>query len=169
MVLNNSETEWMTEAECAKPVNEPYQEGFFSEDRDEILASRVLCFACPVRQDCAQYALNNAITWGTWGGHDESVIRRALSVDSDGNEIRRSRYPQCLNCGARSSMLTTKVVPLPNGGRWTTTKGVECTSCGFEWRSRTSANAVDAYHAERRAKKARREALKEKGRALRGD
>ena len=26
---------------------------------------------------------------------------------------------------------------------------VECTECGFEWQSRTSANAVDAYHAQR--------------------
>jgi hypothetical protein len=29
---------------------------------------------------------------------------------------------------------------------------VHCTACDFTWRSRTSANAVDAYHVERNEK-----------------
>jgi hypothetical protein len=39
---------------------------------------------------------------------------------------------------------------------------VECTSCTFRWRSRTSANAVDAYHAVREEKIAKQEREKEK-------
>jgi hypothetical protein len=42
----------------------------------------------------------------------------------------------------------------------TTAKIVTCTECGFAWRSRTSANAVDAYKLEREDKLAKQ--LKEK-------
>jgi hypothetical protein len=34
---------------------------------------------------------------------------------------------------------------------------VECTECTFKWRSRTSANAVNAYHAEIAEKQAKAE------------
>jgi hypothetical protein len=34
---------------------------------------------------------------------------------------------------------------------------VECTECTFKWRSRTSANAVNAYHSEVAEKQARAE------------
>jgi uncharacterized Fe-S cluster-containing radical SAM superfamily protein len=49
---------------------------------------------------------------------------------------------------------------LPNGGRWTTAKVVTCDECGFSWRSRTSANAVEAYKIDRQDKITKR--LKEK-------
>jgi hypothetical protein len=49
---------------------------------------------------------------------------------------------------------------LSTTGRWTTAKIVTCTECGFAWRSRTSANAVEAYKLEREDKLAKQ--LKEK-------
>ena len=42
----------------------------------------------------------------------------------------------------------TKTVKRPSGGRWATMRMVECSHCSFEWQSRTSANAVDAYKAQ---------------------
>jgi hypothetical protein len=39
---------------------------------------------------------------------------------------------------------------------------VECADCGFEWQSRTSANAVDAYAAQRAEKLAKFEKEKVK-------
>jgi hypothetical protein len=42
---------------------------------------------------------------------------------------------------------------------------VECTECGFEWQSRTSANAVDAYHAQRSERMVRAQKDWEKKRA----
>jgi hypothetical protein len=39
---------------------------------------------------------------------------------------------------------------------------VQCEACDFTWRSRTSANAVDAYHAQRKDKVAKNERDKEK-------
>jgi hypothetical protein len=48
--------------------------------------------------------------------------------------------------------LETSIEQLPNGGRWTTAKVVTCTECNFSWRSRTSANAVEAYKLEKEEK-----------------
>ena len=128
-------------------------EWFFSENTKEKYAAKNLCFSCPVRKDCIKYALEEKEIWGVWGGRDENEIRRILSIDADGNEYRRGRYPQCPFCFARTSKLITYIVDLPGGGRWTTARMVECTDCGFNWRSRTSANAVNAYHAQKNEKK----------------
>ena len=128
-------------------------EWFFSEEPEEKYAAKNLCFACPVRKDCIKYALEEKQIWGVWGGRDENEIRRILSVDANGDECRRERYPQCPFCFARTSKLKTYIVDLPGGGRWTTARMVECTDCGFAWRSGTSANAVNAYNAKKEDKK----------------
>jgi len=138
---------WRDKAECAK---EKYKSiDFFSQDPIEKNLAKNICFSCPVRSMCLKYALDSEEIDGIWGGADENEIRRTLSLDAEHKEVRRGRYPQCLNCGARTSKLFVKIVDLPNGGRWTTAKAVECSVCGFDWRSRPSANAVTAYHTER--------------------
>jgi hypothetical protein len=138
---------------CSKKENQYLLEFFFSEEPQEKYQAKNLCYQCPVRKDCIKYALESKQIWGIWGGKDENEIRRTLSVDANGDEYRRGRYPQCGYCSARTSKLKTYIVDLPGGGRWTTARMVECTECGFTWRSRTSANAVNAYHAEREEKK----------------
>lgn len=138
---------------CSKKENENLIEFFFSDLPEEKYQAKNLCYQCPVRKDCIKYALESKQIWGIWGGKDENEIRRTLSVDANGDEYRRGRYPQCGYCSARTSKLKTYIVDLPGGGRWTTARMVECTECGFTWRSRTSANAVNAYHAEREEKK----------------
>jgi hypothetical protein len=152
----------MKGAECAKPENAEYQDYFFSANANERYKAKNLCMTCPVRGDCVKYALESGQIWGVWGGRDDNEIRRTLSVDAEGNETRRGRFPQCPYCFVRTSMLVTKTVDLPGGGRWTTARAVECTNCGFEWRSRSSANAVDAYHSARAEKKAQAERRKAK-------
>lgn len=156
---------WQRDAECAKPENKHLQDNFFSSESAEKNAAKNLCFTCPVRKDCIKYALETNTIDGIWGGRSEGEIRRTLSVNAEGNEIRRRRAPQCPYCGERTSRLKVKVIDLPEGGRWTTAKVVECTRCGFEWRSRSSANAVNAYFAERAAKAERRAKAKEKAEA----
>jgi hypothetical protein len=141
---------------CSKKENERYVELFFSEIPEEKYEAKNLCFSCPVRKDCIKYALESKQIWGIWGGKDENEIRRTLSVDANGDEYRRGRYPQCGYCSARTSKLKTYIVDLPGGGRWTTARMVECIDCGFAWRSRTSANAVNAYHSERAEKNAKK-------------
>lgn len=155
----------MKDGECAKPENKDKQDFFFSANPEKRSAAKTLCFSCDVREQCIKMALETGTIWGVWGGKDENEIRRTLSVNSEGNEVRRGRYPQCPSCSARTSRLEVRVIDLPGGGRWTTAKIVHCTVCEFEWRSRSSANAVSAYFAERADKAARAARRKAKKKA----
>ena len=144
---------WQSEATCAKPSNRYALDWFFSKDFKEKYAAKNMCFTCPVRSQCLQWALEHRQIWGILGGKDEVDIRRALSVSYSGEETRRRRFPNCPYCTARPSKLVTSIEEVPNGGRWTTAKIVTCTECNFSWRSRTSANAVEAYKAEKSQKR----------------
>jgi hypothetical protein len=141
--------EWHEDAECAKPVNRDKIDLFFSTKNNDIFSAKLMCDACPVRKQCAKWALENKQINGVWGGLSEKEIKRTLSVNWEGQEIRRKRFPKCPGCRTGTYDLVTKTVKRPAGGRWSTMRMVECTECGFEWQSRTSANAVDAYHAQR--------------------
>lgn len=159
----SNDREWADNGACVNPKNAEYRPLFFSDDPADRYKAKNLCYTCDVRKDCILYALTSGEIWGIWGGRDEDEIRRTLSVDLNGNEVRRGRYPQCPYCGARTSRLEVKIIDLPEGGRWSTAKAVHCTVCDFEWRSRSSANAVTAYFNEREAKKQKR--LREKANA----
>lgn len=152
-----SNLSWQKDAECAQPDNSDYADLFFSPDFADKYKAKNLCHSCPVRKECLQWALEHRQIWGIWGGKDEIDIRRALSVSYNGEEIRRRRFPNCPYCTARPSKLETSVEKVPGGGRWTTAKIVYCTECGFSWRSRTSANAVQAYKADREERLAKAE------------
>jgi hypothetical protein len=149
--------EWQERSECGKYENRSKMELFFSENPLEKAEAKQLCFACPVRKDCVKWALESNTIWGIWGGKDEQEIRRTLSVNADGAEIRRDRYPQCLYCGARTSRLQTIIADNPDGGRWKTVRLVKCLDCNFTWRSRTSSNAVNAYYANLSEKKTKKQ------------
>lgn len=144
--------DWHDHAECSKPENKKISKFFFSNVPSEKYEARNLCFSCPVRKECLKWALEHKEIWGVWGGKDESEIRRALSVSHTGQEVRRQRFPNCPYCGARPSKLSVIIADSPEGGRWTTMKLVTCAECEFTWRSRTSANAVDTYHASKKSK-----------------
>jgi hypothetical protein len=152
-------TDWIQDAECAKREYRSKEELFFSYKYEERHEAKNICFTCPVREQCLKWALENKEIWGIWGGRDEDEIRRTLSVNVEGVEVRRSRYPICPFCSANTSKLMSKIVEKPGGGRWTTMRVVECTACGFEWRSRTSANAVNAYFVEKANKSEKKKAV----------
>jgi len=143
----SSGLDWMRKGECAKPENSHLD--FFSTNTEEKYEAKNLCFTCPVRESCVKWAMENEEISGIWGGRDENETRRNLSVSSEGVEVRRNRFPQCPYCAARTSQLLTKTIDRPGGGRWVTARAVECMACGFEWQSRSSANAVDAYYADK--------------------
>lgn len=163
--VNPKSLEWQKESACSLKVNEHLQDFFFSTEPNEKYQAKNLCFSCPVRRDCLKWALEHRQIWGIWGGKDEGEIRRTLSVSWNGQESRRQRFPQCPACNARPHKLHTLVVDTPNGGRWTTMRLVKCEACDFTWRSRTSANAVDAYHAQRAEKIEKDRIKKEKAAA----
>ena len=149
---NKINLKWQKDSECSRPENTELRDFFFSTKAAEKYQAKNLCFLCPVRKECIQWALEHKQIWGVWGGKDEGEIRRTLSVAHNGQESRRERYPQCPYCNARPGKLKTSTVDVPEGGRWMTMRLVECTACTFSWHSRTSANAVDAYHLDRTEK-----------------
>lgn len=151
---------WQSESLCSKPSNRESIDWFFSAEAAKKNSAKNMCFQCPVRQQCLQWALEHKQIWGIWGGRDEYEIRRTLSVSYLGEETRRRRYPNCPFCTARTSKLETTVVKLEASGRWNTAKVVTCGECGFSWKSRTSSNAIEAYKTEKTSKKER--ATKEK-------
>lgn len=145
--------QWHENAECAKPIHKDIAVNFFANKPAQQLQAKKLCFECPVRADCSKWALENKQIWGIWGGLTPKQIRRTLSVNWDGQEMRHRRFPLCPFCKAKTKSLTTKTVERPSKGRWSTMKIVECGDCGFNWQSRTSANAVEAFHAQGLRKK----------------
>lgn len=145
--------EWYEESECAKSINRDKINSFFANKASQQNDALKLCQICPVRQDCLKMALENKQTWGIWGGLTYKKIRRTLSINWQGQEMRHKRPPLCPNCQAKTKYLTTKTVDRPNGGRWATMKLVECIQCDFSWQSRTSANAVEAFHLNTTKKK----------------
>jgi hypothetical protein len=145
--------DWHEDAECAKPVNAKYQDAFFANKASQQNPALKLCEQCPIRQECLKWGLETKQTWGIWGGLNYKKIRRTLSINWDGQEMRHKRFPLCPNCKAKTSSLFTKTVDRPTAGRWSTMKVVECIDCKFSWQSRTSSNAVDAYHSQEARKK----------------
>ena len=145
--------DWHEDAECAKPINAKHQDAFFANKPSQQNPAFKLCEQCPVRQECLKWGLETKQTWGIWGGLNYKKIRRTLSINWDGQEMRHKRFPICPNCKEKTSSLFTKTVDRPTAGRWSTMKVVECIDCKFSWQSRTSSNAVDAYHSQEARKK----------------
>jgi len=138
--------EWHEDAECSKYENRNKINNFFANKPSQQWEAKKICNQCPVRKDCLKWALDNKQLWGIWGGLDYKQIRNTLSVNWDGQEMRYKRFPLCPYCKAKTDKLKTATVDRPEGGRWSTMKIVRCDDCHFTWQSRTSANAVDAYH-----------------------
>lgn len=49
---------------------------FFAEDFEQLDEARKVCFACPVREDCAEFALANNEDDGMWGGYTARQRRK---------------------------------------------------------------------------------------------
>lgn len=137
--------DWHEDAECGKPENAKYVNNFFANKPAQQWEAKKLCGQCPVRRQCLRWALDTKQIWGIWGGLDYQQLRRTLSVNWEGQEMRHKRFPLCPYCKAKTKHLTTRTIDRPDGGRWATMKIVICLECQFTWQSRTSANAVEAF------------------------
>jgi WhiB family redox-sensing transcriptional regulator len=70
----DSVTAWMSEGLCrVYPPNK-----FFPSDGAGVERARKICANCPVVQQCLEYALENRIEHGVWGGCSERERRRIL-------------------------------------------------------------------------------------------
>lgn len=65
---------WMFHARC-RGIN-PTE--FFPSDGTGVETAQRVCAACPVRLECLEYALQNRIEHGVWGGASERERRRIL-------------------------------------------------------------------------------------------
>jgi hypothetical protein len=125
-------------------------ESFYGDTTAERKPAKDVCAGCPVRLECLTAALDNAETWGVWGGCDEVDLRRALWLDTNGSERERRRFPRCPACRARTENLFVRSV-CPLGGDVDVVRSVECGACTFSWSAATSVAAVTLFWAERRA------------------
>lgn len=62
------ERNWAEQANC-KDMNKSL---FFPASVRELKQAKQVCSTCPVSADCLQYATDNALEYGVWGGLGES-------------------------------------------------------------------------------------------------
>ena len=79
----DSETAWMAEGNCR--LHPPAT--FFPSDGVGVDRARKICKGCPVGEMCLDYALENRIEHGVWGGCSERERRRILKRRRDVAEL----------------------------------------------------------------------------------
>lgn len=75
--LKVNEAKWMKRGACRGNPPDIWHPD--DEDRNAQIAyrtARTICDACPVKEDCLEYALANNIDHGMWGGHTPRERRR---------------------------------------------------------------------------------------------
>lgn len=75
----DSETAWMAEGNCR--LHPPAT--FFPSDGVGVDKARKICRDCPVSSRCLEYALEERIDHGVWGGCSERERRRILKRRRD--------------------------------------------------------------------------------------
>jgi len=68
------ESDWMGQGRCRDM--DPAL--FFPSDGIGVQAAQRICSECPVRGPCLEYALDNRVDHGVWGGTSERERRRIL-------------------------------------------------------------------------------------------
>lgn len=71
------ERNWAEQANC-KDMDKAL---FFPTSSKELKHAKQVCSTCPVSADCLQYATDNALNFGVWGGLGETD-RLRLARDS---------------------------------------------------------------------------------------
>jgi WhiB family redox-sensing transcriptional regulator len=68
------DAQWMAEGKCRMVAPET----FFPSDGLGVIKAQRVCATCPVASQCLEYALENHIDHGVWGGCSERERRRLL-------------------------------------------------------------------------------------------
>lgn len=68
--------DWMAEGNC----NNHPPTVFFPSDGVGVEVAKKICATCPVQEPCLEYALENRIDHGVWGGTSERGRRRILKA-----------------------------------------------------------------------------------------
>ncbi len=78
-------TSWMAKGNCR---DEPPSR-FFPSDGVGVEVARRICATCPVKTPCLEYALDQRVDHGVWGGASERERRRLLKRRRDA-EVERA-------------------------------------------------------------------------------
>ena len=73
------DTAWMFKGHCR---DEPPSR-FFPSDGVGVEAAQRICEGCPVKSQCLEYALEQRVDHGVWGGASERERRRILKRRRD--------------------------------------------------------------------------------------
>ena len=68
------ESDWMGQGRC----RDMDPSLFFPSDGIGVQAAQRICSECPVKGPCLEYALENRVDHGVWGGTSERERRRIL-------------------------------------------------------------------------------------------
>jgi WhiB family redox-sensing transcriptional regulator len=68
--------DWMLSAAC-RSIAVTEVEHFFPSSGGSVTAAQEYCKRCPVRAECAGYAIEHRVRHGVWGGMSERDRRRA--------------------------------------------------------------------------------------------
>jgi len=68
------ETDWMGEGRC----RDMDPAVFFPSDGIGVQSAQRICSECPMKGPCLEYALDNRVDHGVWGGTSERERRRIL-------------------------------------------------------------------------------------------
>ena len=74
-------TAWLEDAACRGADTEL----FYPQRGESSGPARMVCFECPVRQQCEDHAIATHERYGVWGGwseRDRRAIRRARKVEA---------------------------------------------------------------------------------------
>jgi hypothetical protein len=117
---------WERLAACsATPENRSWE--FFSEIREEQNVCISICMGCPVRRECAEFALNNQHISGIWAGLREKEVRELLSVDEFGEPHFYASSAWCpMCCSEMRRPLMRDRQKVKRGQVW-----IECVECNF--------------------------------------
>ena len=74
MMMDDTDTSWMADGNCR--AHPPAT--FFPSDGVGVDRARKICASCPALDTCLEYALDNRIDHGVWGGTSERERRRIL-------------------------------------------------------------------------------------------
>lgn len=83
-IKDSSPLGWQEDAPCSQ--TDP--EAFFPEQGMSTQEAKKVCRACDVAQVCLEYALENNLRFGVWGGMSEGQRRKlakALAEEPDSN------------------------------------------------------------------------------------
>lgn len=104
---------WAAQSLCPDFRNDSGYNWFPEEEDDPLPGNNAkrICALCPVRADCANYALENHIAYGIWGGLDP--LDRGFEPEKPHVARRRRAEPKrsvlgrarCPGCGSPSSVV----------------------------------------------------------------